>query len=174
MFLSETPTHLEFMRPEYVHLLLNHIPIIGLAFAIIPLLLGLIKNNSTTLLAGLLIAVLSGWTTPLVMDSGERAYERYKQGVVTAFLDKNVEEVLETHEHRAEAWSKVLYATAIVATLTLLVYFFRPNWIRWASIAVILLCIASTFAGIWIAKSGGEIRRPDFRHSVEMTAVHPK
>ena len=68
------------MRPEYVHLFLNHIPIIGLAFAVIHLLLGLIKNNSTTLLAGLLIAVLSGWTTPFVMDSGEHAYERYKQG----------------------------------------------------------------------------------------------
>jgi len=46
----------------------------GLAFAVIPLLLELIKTNSTTLLIGLLIAVLSGWTTPFVMKSGEQAY----------------------------------------------------------------------------------------------------
>ena len=58
----------------------------GLAFAVIPLLLELIKTNSTTLLIGLLIAVLSGWTTPFVMKVANKLIERYKKGEVAAFL----------------------------------------------------------------------------------------
>jgi hypothetical protein len=32
------------------------------------------------------IAVLSRWTTPFAMKSGEQAYERYKKGEVAGFL----------------------------------------------------------------------------------------
>jgi hypothetical protein len=101
------------ITPEHLHLALNHLPFLGAGFAIIPLAVGFITKNKNAVLAGLLIAVLSGWVTPIVMETGESAYERYEKGPIASFLDPQAEQFLEIHEHRAEAWSKSMYANAV-------------------------------------------------------------
>jgi hypothetical protein len=87
--------------PEHLHLALNHLPFLGAGFAIIPLAIGFITKNKNAVLSGLLIAALSGWLTPIVMETGESAYERYEKGPIAQFLDPQAEQFLETHEHRA-------------------------------------------------------------------------
>lgn len=149
--------------PEHLHLALNHLPFLGAAFAIIPLLIGFFFKSRASMIAGLLIAALSGWTTPLVMETGEEAYERYEDGPIAATLDAGAEYYLEEHEHRAEAWSKVFYAVAIIATIAFILTLWQPAWARIAAIIVAFGCVAALAAGIWIAESGGLIRRPDFR-----------
>jgi hypothetical protein len=149
--------------PEHLHIALNHLPFLGAGFAMIPLAIGFITKNKNTVIAGLLIAVLSGWVTPIVMETGESAYERYEEGPIANFLDPQAERFLEDHEHRAEAWSKVMYASAFVSTICLALLMWRPTWIRSTSATAAALCLASLLSGIWIAESGGLIRRPDFR-----------
>lgn len=151
------------MTVEHLHLALNHLPFLGAAFALIPLLIGLFTGSRTTLIAGLLIAALAGWTTPLVMYTGEEAYDRYEKGPVAAFLDAKAEHYLEEHEERAEAGAKVMYASAVVATIGLLAAARNARWTRYAAMASVALCLASVAAGVWIAEAGGKIRRPDFR-----------
>lgn len=153
------------MTPEHIHLAINHLPFLGSGLALIPILVGLIRRNKTTLVTGLAIATLCGWTTPLVMETGEQAYDRYEEGPVRPYLDADFEEWLEIHEHRAEDWAKVMYASAVAATLALLLIFFKPTAGRIASIVSAILCLASLGTGIWIAESAGAIRRPDFRES---------
>ncbi len=96
----------------------------GAGFALIPLLIGLVSGQRTSILAGLLI---------------------------------------EIHEHRAEKWSVALYANAVAATLGLVILVAKPRWARAVSGAALLFCASALLAGIWIAQSGGLIRRPDFR-----------
>lgn len=157
------------MTPEHLHLILNHIPVLGSAFALIPLLTGLLRKNRTCLLTGLAMAMLAGWTTPLVMDTGERAYERYEHGSPAAWLDPGAEEILHLHEERAERWSKLLYLSAVLSTAAFLANLRKwPYAVKLAQSAA-LLCVVSLLSGMWIAKSGGQIRRPDFRSN----AVHP-
>ena len=151
------------LTPEHLHLALNHIPFLGAGFALIPLLFGLFLRNRSTVIAGLVIAVVSGWVTPLVMESGESAYKRYKKGPVAAYLDPQAKEYLEVHEHRAEDWAKILYANAVITTLGLIALLWKPRWIRRTALLASLSCLAALLAGIWIAESGGLIRRPDFR-----------
>lgn len=151
------------MTPEHIHIAINHVVFLGAAFALVPLLFGLLANNRACVLAGLLIAVIAGWTTPLVMASGEAAYERYEEGPVRAYLDAQVEHFLEEHEHRAETWSKVMYATAVVGTVCLALVFWKPSWLRPLAASAFVFCVASFVSGVWIAESGGKIRRPDFR-----------
>ncbi len=129
----------------------------------LPLLLGILTRHRTTLLAGLLIAALSGWVTPRVMETGENADERYEEGPVQPYLDPAAKAFLEIHEHRAEAWAKVLYASAAWSTLGLLLAFWRTSWSQVVGLTAALACLASVGAGAWIAESGGKIRRPDFR-----------
>jgi hypothetical protein len=149
--------------PEHLHLALNHLPFLGAGFAIIPLAIGFITKNKYSAIAGLLIAVISSWMTPLVMETGESAYERYEEGPITKFLDSQAEQLMEIHEHRAEAWSKVMYANAVISTLCLGLLLWKPSWVRTTSATSAVLCLASLLSGIWIAESGGLIRRPDFR-----------
>jgi hypothetical protein len=148
---------------EHLHLALNHLPFLGAAFAIIPLLIGLFKHQRTTVFAGLIIAIISGWATPFVMNTGESAYERYEEGPIASYLDPQAEEYLEVHEHRAEAWSKVMYASAVICSLGIIVLIWRPRVIVPVASLAALSCVASLGSGIWIAESGSTIRRPDFR-----------
>jgi len=149
--------------PEHLHLAFNHLPFLGAGFAIIPLAIGFITKNKHAVIAGLLIAVISGWMTPIVMATGESAYERYEEGPIAKFLDSQAEQFMEIHEHRAEAWSKVMYASAVISTLCLGLLFWKPAWVRTASATAAVLCLASLLSGIWIAESGGLIRRPHIR-----------
>lgn len=151
------------MTPEHLHLALNHLPFLGAAFAIIPLLYGLVSKSRPALLAGLTIGAIAGWATPFVMATGEAAYERYEEGPIAKFLDPGAEHYLEIHEERAHAWSKVMYASALVATLGLFAAAYRERWATPSAIAALIFSVASVLSGVWIAESGGKIRRPDFR-----------
>jgi hypothetical protein len=104
-----------------------------------------------------------GWMTSIVMATGESAYERYEEGPIAKFLDPQAEQFLEIHEHRAEFLSKVMYASAVISTLCLGLLLWKPTWVRTTAAATALLCLTSLLSGIWIAESGGPIRRPDFR-----------
>jgi hypothetical protein len=122
--------------------------------------------------AGLLMAALSGWSVLLVMETGEEAYERYedaaKHGIA---LDRDYEKWMEAHEENAETLSVVMYVTAGVATLGLLLCVVHAGGAYVLSWLVVILSLASLAAGIVIASSGGKIRRPDFRADTQPLSV---
>lgn len=154
---------------EHLHLALNHLPFLGAGFALVPLVVGFMTKSRAAVIAGLLIAVSSGWMIPLVMETGEGAYERLEKGTVGQLLDPQAEQFMELHEHRAEAWSVVLYANAVVSTLCLGLVFWKTDRLKVAATTSAGCCLAALVAGIWIAESGGKIRRPDFRENQAAT-----
>jgi hypothetical protein len=151
------------LTPERLHLVLNHLPFLGPGFALIPLLAGLIAKSRPALIAGLVIASLSGWSAGLVMGTGEEAYERYLEHPERHFLDPGADKALVDHEERAHGWSKVMYGSALICTLALGAVIWRPKHAAWSSAVAAAACLASLGSGIWISESGGKIRRPDFR-----------
>lgn len=151
--------------PEHIHLALNHVTFLGAGFALIPLIWGMVSRNRGTVMAGLLIAAISGVSTAFVMGSGEEAYERYKEGPVTEYLDAGFYEWMHEHEERAHFWSKIMYLSALVSSVGLVVLWKKPGLLLPVALAASVLCLASLVAGVWIAESGGHIRRPDFRAS---------
>lgn len=159
------------MTPEKLHLALNHIAFLGAGFALIPMLLGCVMRSKALILVGLGIVVVSGMVTPIVMNSGEEAYERYEEGPVSRYLDSAAEEVMEEHEHRAEEWVFVFYLNTLVAMITMVVFARRQTVGYVALIPAMLLSVAAVGAGVWIADAGGKIRRPDFR--VDIGAAAP-
>jgi hypothetical protein len=56
-----------------------------------------------------------------------------------------------------------MYLSAIVSTLALGMSIWRFSMGRYVSMASALSCLAALGSGMWIAESGGKIRRPDFR-----------
>jgi hypothetical protein len=161
------------MTPEHLHLILNHVPIFGMACALLPLGVGIALKKKDMLLVGLILATASIWMTGPVMGTGESAHHKYLEGEVRPYLDPDVDDYLHAHEERAEVGSKIMYAAAVLALVSLVIYFKKPDWVYGVSTALWVVGLLSILAGAWIAESGGKIRRVDFRGAAEQSAPAP-
>lgn len=146
-------------QPEYVHVLLNHVPITGLAAALLFLMVALLNRNRAWLMitvtaVGLLS--LSAWP---VAHYGERAYDR-----VLAMSDEEGGDYLKHHEELADRWIFLFYATSVAAAAALVIGWRKPPYLRTAAGLVAVLAAASLVAGAVIADYGGKIRHREFRY----------
>ena len=146
-------------QPEYIHVLINPLPVYGLAIAVIGLIVALIQRSRSAQVATLVLVLVSGLIAWPVVHFGEEAYDR-----VLSMADEPGAAWLKVHEHRADelAWS--FYVLAGLAAVAIL----AP--IKWPRLAMILtvLTLLCSFAvlglGAYIAHAGGKIRHREFRN----------
>jgi uncharacterized membrane protein len=145
-------------QPEYVHTLLNPIPIYGLTLAFVALLFALVFRNrggQVTALGLIFISVISVWP---VIHYGERA-----QANVLAMSDDDGRAWLEAHEKRAEQFEIIFYVLGLVALAAILAPKKWPVSALPLAIVTLLLAICALGAGASIAYAGGKIRHKEFR-----------
>lgn len=144
--------------PEYLHVLLNPLPVYGLAIATLGLVLALFLRNQRVTIAALalvFVSAISAWPT---YSYGEAAYDRIK-----AMSDPAGEQWLDEHMARAEKLIPAFYALAALAAVGMLL----P--IKWPRSSVPLAVATLVFAGLtlgiggWIAYAGGHVRHKEFR-----------
>ena len=145
-------------QPEYLHVLLNPLPIYGLLVA----LLGLIaatylrsRGGQLTALVLIFACALSAWP---VSYHGEQAEDR-----VLVAVDDDGRAWLKAHEHRAEELIYFYYALALIAAAAI---FAPKKWPKTAQplvFATMLLSVVSLGAGFYIADAGGKVRHREFR-----------
>ena len=149
----------DLQQPEYIHVLINPLPIYGLAVGLIGLILALFLRSrpaQVTALGLILIAAASAWP---VVHYGEEAYDR-----VLSMADNDGQAWLEAHQQRAEKLEDVFYALAALAAAAI---FFPKKWPATATplvIATLILALISLGAGAYIANAGGKIRHREFRN----------
>lgn len=149
--------------PAHLHLALNHVPIIGLAVASLPVLIGILFHSRGALASGLVAVILCVGVTPIIMETGEAARDGFFDGSAQPDLDKAGYDTLKQHAGRAKVTAPVLYAAGILALVALLALIKLPRqaaWIGWAVIVANLLSIALS---VWTAEAGGRIRHEEFR-----------
>ncbi len=156
--------------PEHLHVALNHAALIGLAVAIIPLLIGLIRKDRGALLSGLLIVLICGLSIPVVMETGEGAAERLATGEAGVQMDNGAAVFLEQHEERAEVTAVFVYIAAAIAAIGLLIMRFAPAYQYNAAAVLLAACIICTALLIWTAEAGGRIRHLEFRPATSRAA----
>lgn len=144
--------------PEYLHVLLNHLPITGLIIASLGLLLSLaIRNSSAQVCALALVFVCAGSVWPVYL-TGKAAYRNIRR-----IADEPGMDYLDEHLDRAERLVIVYLPTMLLAMAALVIPRFEPA-ARAALGWVILACAAiAVAAGVWIAEAGGKVRHPEFR-----------
>ena len=84
-------------QPEYIHVLINPLPVYGLAMGLVALIIGLAlrsREARTGAFALILIAAASAWP---VFHYGQQGYDRVK-----GMSDSEGEKWLEEHMRRAE------------------------------------------------------------------------
>ena len=144
--------------PAYRHMLLNHVPIIGLAMALLVLLIGLVLRQLPMQVTGLvLVAVTAGAAWP-VAQFGDAAYPAIYDG-----LDGHGRAWLDHHAEVAETWLPVMYATCLAAVAVLVAGVVNKAVMAWGCILVLVMGCASFTGAAIVAKAGGQIKHPEFR-----------
>ncbi len=143
-----------------LHLLTNHLPIIGTMAALLVVLLGMIRKNDGAITAGLIIYVIMAVAVVPAYLSGEEAEER-----VENIAGVN-ESVIHEHEEMAEL---SLWLTSVSGLLALGALYTRSKQSSLApkaALAFVVLAIIAFGQAARTGHEGGKIRRPDLGTTV--------
>ncbi len=147
-------------NPAYRHMLLNHIPIIGLFVALAVLLTGLAARQTALLFTGLvLVAIAAGASIP-VARYGDAAYP-----AIYDTLDRQGRGWLDYHAELADTWMPLLYTNTALAVLAIVIGMARRPLLLWAALLVAVVTLAGIGGASVVARAGGQIQHPEFRIS---------
>ena len=142
------------MSIVHLHLILNHVPLIGMAFVLLILGVATWRRNDGMGKLGLAVMVGLAAVTAVVFLSGEPAEEAIESiaGVSEAMIHP--------HEEAAEASLIATLITGVLALVALGIYRRRalPRWVTGTAFTAAL--VASSMLG-WTANLGGQIRHTE-------------
>ncbi len=146
-------------QPEYIHVLINPLPIYGLAMGWIGLIIALFLKSRRAQIATLAIVLISSASAWPVFEFGEQGYDR-----VLTMTDEDGHAWLDEHMHRAEQFIYVFYALAVLSAAAIAAPIKWPKAAGPLAISVLLLGAAAFGAATHIAYAGGRIRHREFRN----------
>ena len=146
------------MNFAHLHLMLNHLPVVGIPVALAFLLYGLkVKNTSLQRFSYLILIALAAVVIPVYL-TGEPAEE------LVEHLPGVAESLIEAHEEAAEI-SLVLTLVLGAGALAALVFQRNPrkgSLLGWGVVVLALFAISSL---LYTANLGGKIRHTELRSS---------
>ena len=145
-------------QPEYVHVLLNPLPVYGLLIAWIGLLIAFFSKSRHAQIATLVLVLITSFSAWPVYEFGQQGYDR-----VLSMTDEDGERWLDEHQDRAEDVIWIFYALAALSAIAIAAPIKWPKSSAPLVILVILLGAATLGAGGYIAYAGGKIRHREFR-----------
>lgn len=145
------------MNAAHIHLLLNHIPILGALFGMILLIFGLIRKNNALSQAALITFIMAAIVTLPVDWSGEQAEEIVEE------LPGISHDLIHEHEEIAELAVKFMLGLGVLSLLTLILGAWHVKIGRILRWITLLLSFAVFFLMTRAGNSGGEISHPEIR-----------
>jgi hypothetical protein len=158
--MSEFQQFLETLKqPEYVHVLLNPLPVYGLAMGLLALVVALILRNRQAAIVALTIIVVASGSAWLVVRYGHLGYDR-----VYAMSYRDAQEWLDVHQQRGDQFKYVFYLMGLVALAALVSQWKLPRAATLLTLLTLLTSVLALALGGWIARAGGQVRHSEFRH----------
>jgi uncharacterized membrane protein len=145
------------MNSAHLHLILNHIPVIGIWFAVIFFLIAVLRKDQELKRLSLLAIIVIALITIPVYLTGQSA-----EGIVEHMRGVS-EEMIEQHEKFGLISLIAMLAIGAVALAGLLIYRGAAKMPGWF---IALALAASIIAGalvIWTSNLGGQIHHPEAR-----------
>ena len=146
-------------QPEYIHVLINPLPVYGLAMGLLGLIVAFFLKSRSAQIVALIVVLVSAASAWPVYEFGEQAYDR-----VLSMSDEPGQAWLEEHQDRAEDCIWFFYGLAVLSAVALVA---PRKWPRSATpllISVIVLSAVTLGFGGYIAYAGGKIRHREFRN----------
>lgn len=149
----------DLQQPEYIHVLLNPLPVYGLLTGLIGLVLAIILRSRRAQIATLALVIISSASAWPVYEYGEEGYDR-----VLSMTDEDGGAWLDEHMRRAEELIWMFYVLAGLSAVAILVPIKWPNSSLPLAAAVVLLGAITLGSGVYIAYAGGRVRHREFRN----------
>jgi pimeloyl-ACP methyl ester carboxylesterase len=150
----------DLQQPEYVHVLLNPVPVYGMAVGLLALVIALFFRARPARITALVLIAASAVSVWPVAHYGEEGYDR-----VLAMEDVEGGAWLEAHMERAETYESVFYALAVLALGAIFIPIKWPRADGPLAIATLVVAAVTLGLGGWIAYAGGKVRHSEFRNS---------
>jgi len=145
-------------QPEYVHVLLNPLPVYGLLISWIGLIAALISKSRRAQIVTLILIFITSISAWPVFEFGQQGYDR-----VLTMTDDDGHAWLDDHQERAEKVIYIFYALAALSVAAIIAPLRWPKSSIPFAVAVVLLGAAGLASGCYIAYAGGKIRHREFR-----------
>jgi len=145
-------------QPEYVHILINPLPIYGLAMGWIGLIIAFFLQSRRAEIATLALVLISAASAWPVYEFGEEGYDR-----VLSMTDDDGHAWLDEHQHRAD---QLIYFFYVLAGLSAVAIAVPIKWPRTStSLVLTTILLGGIVLGMsgYIAYAGGKIRHKEFR-----------
>ena len=145
-------------KPEYIHVLLNHLPTTGLLVSTTALLIALIlrsRHGQICALAVIALCSAAAWPIYLTGKAGYRNVRRIADDRGMDWLDEPLD--------RTDSLTILYLPVFLLAPGSIL----APRFWKQAQLPLIILTLAAALAGVgigaYIAEAGGQVRHPEFR-----------
>jgi uncharacterized membrane protein len=143
------------MNGAQIHLLVNHLPVLGVAFAGLLTLAGVLRQSDELKKAGLWAFVLAGLCSLPAFFSGEGAEE------VVEHIPGVLKSMIHDHEEAAE---KALVGALVLAALSLgtLIHAYKTKALRSKFVVIVLVASLPALATLaYAAHLGGLVRHTE-------------
>ena len=145
------------MNLAHLHLMLNHIPLVGIGFTTLLLILAMLRRSNELInIALVFVVVVALWAIPVYL-TGEPAEE------IVEDLPGVSEQLIEEHEEQAEIAFIFVEVTGALALISLIVRLYSDKFGHRLALLTLLVLIISGGLMAWTANLGGEIRHPEIR-----------
>lgn len=145
------------MNDAHFHLVVNHLPIVGILIGFLVQLAGLIMKKPQVKNTALAIFIFSALTAIVAFLTGEGAEE------IVENLPGISETLIHKHEEQAELFLTMVLILGGVALLTFIFQLKKMALAKYSFVLVLVLSAVSIFISKNVGTSGGEITHIEIR-----------
>jgi len=153
------------MNPAHLHLMLNHIPLVGIGFVILLLTIALFRRSNELVNISLIFVILVALSTIAIHQTGESA-EEFVEGK-PGFSDQ----LVQAHDVAADLAFIFVEAVGVLALITLVLRRYYAKFENWLSILTLLGLIVGGGLIVRAANLGGKINHPEIRSETSTLSV---
>lgn len=153
------------MNEAHLHLVVNHLPIVGILIGLLVLVTGFLLKKSEVKVTALGIFVFSALASIAAFYSGEGAEE------IVERIPGISETLINQHEEVAELFFTVIL---ILGGISLVAMFLEIKKYKFAKFGFILVILISLVAGVLaknVGTTGGEIRHTEIRNDANLIQI---
>ena len=150
------------MNDAHYHLIVNHLPIVGLLIGILVLIAGLVFNKTEVKLTALGIFIFSAITSIAAFYTGEGAEE------VVENLEGISETLIHTHEEYAETFYTLSLILGGLSLLTFILELKKMKFTKYLTILCLLIALVDGALATYVGSSGGDIRHIEIHNDAKV------
>lgn len=153
------------MNEAHFHLVVNHLPIVGILIGILVLLTGFLLKKTEVKVTALGIFVFSALASIAAFYSGEGAEE------IVENIPGISETLINQHEESAELFFTVILILGGISLVNMFLEIKKSKLSKFGFILVILISLAAGLLAKNVGTTGGEIRHTEIRNDANLIQI---